>query len=326
MERHPWYERRTIAACCCGRCVCGGKNSLEAFVAIVQQLGSKDAKYLELKAKADRAKGEPEKQKLYEAMADIMMAKGVGQSVQDREALTGLFGMMSPTGKYQEVLAGVRSEQGGEISASYGTVDSTIDAKAEHLGNTKAYAAIDALGAIEGPLGKMLEGVNDVADAHPKLAAAAFAATTALATLAAASGAAGLFGMLKGKSPNGFSTGAEATSGLNKALGMRKAPVPGLWSRLSKIGALPLAEAGIAATAGGVLSAGAAGYGIGTLTYDHAIVGTKFGDNLGSMIAMLLAKLGNEEAKQTLEVNLHLDGEKIATVVNRQNAKQGNRQ
>lgn len=304
-----------------------GKNSLEAFVAIVQQLGSKDAKYLELKAKADRAKGDPEKQKLYEAMADIMMAKGVGQSVQDREALTGLFGMMSPTGKYQEVLAGVRSEQGGEISASYGTVDSTIDAKAERLGNTKAYAAIDALGAIEGPLGKMLEGVNDVADAHPKLAAAAFAATTALATLAAASGAAGLFGMLKGKSPNGFSTGAEATSGgLNKALGMRKAPVPGLWSRLSKIGALPLAEAGIAATAGGVLSAGAAGYGIGTLTYDNAIVGTKFGDNLGSMIAMLLAKLGNEEAKQTLEVNLHLDGEKIATVVNRQNAKQGNRQ
>lgn len=304
-----------------------GKNSLEAFVGIVQQLGSKDAKYLELKSKADGAKSEPEKQKLYAAMADIMMAKGVGKSVQDREALTALFGMMSPTGKYQEVLAGVKKEQGSEIVNSYGVVNSTIDAKAERLGNTQAYAAMDALGAVEGPLGKLLDGVNEVADAHPKLAAAAFAATTALAALAAASGAAGLFGMLKGKLPGGFAAGAEAAGGgLNAALGMRKAAAPGMLSRLAAMGALPLAEAGLAATAGGVFAAGAAGYGVGTLAYDHAIAGTKFGDNLGSMIATLLAKLGNEEAKQALEVNLHLDGEKIATVVNRQNGKQATRQ
>jgi hypothetical protein len=296
-----------------------GKNSLEAFVGIVQQLGSKDAKYIELKTKADGAKSEPEKQKLYEAMADIMMAKGVGKSIQDREALTGLFGMMSPTGKYQEVLAGVRKEQGGEIGSSYGVVDSTIDAKAERLGNAKAYAAMDALGAVEEPLGKLLDGVNEVADAHPKLAAAAFAATTALAALAAASGAAGLLGMLKGKLPSGSAAGATAAGGgLNAA--------PSMLSRLAAMGTLPLAEAGLAATAGGVFAAGAAGYGVGTLTYDHGIAGTKFGDNLGSMIATLLAKLGKEEAKQALEVNLHLDGEKIATVVNRKNGKQANRQ
>ncbi len=296
-----------------------GKNSLESFVAIVQKLGSKDPKYLELKSKADAAKNEPEKQKLYEAMADVMMAKGIGNSVQDRQALTGLFGMMSPSGKYQEVLEGVRKEQGGEIATSFGTVNSTVDAKAERLGNVKAYAAIDALGAVEGPLGKMLTGVNEVADAHPKLAAAAYAAATALAGLSVASGAGKVFGFLKGKLPGGFANGAEAAeSGLNAS----KVAAPSLLSRL----ALPLGEAGFAATAGGLLAAGAAGYGVGTLVYNNGFAGTEAGDKLGSMIAKLLAKLGNEEAGQALEINLHLDGEKIATVVNRQNVKQGNRQ
>ena len=312
-----------------------GKNSLEAFVGLVQKIGTKDAKYLELKAKADGAKSDPEKQKLYESMADIMMSKGIGKTVQDRQALTGLFGMMSPTGKYSEVLAAVKKENGAEAGMSFNTIAASTDFKAEQVGNKKAFAAMDTLAAVKGPLDTLLDGVNKGADAFPGFTAALYAATVAVGALAAASIGGSLLGgkgggilnFLKGKLPGGFAAGAEAAGGgLNAALGMRKAAAPGLLARLVAMGALPLAEAGVAATAGGVLAAGAAGYGVGTLAYDHAIAGTKFGDNLGSMIATLLAKLGNDEAKQALEVNLHLDGEKIATVVNRQNVKQSNRQ
>ncbi|HEY4697088.1 MAG TPA: phage tail tape measure protein, partial [Gallionella sp.] len=199
-----------------------GKNSLEAFVGVVQQIGSKDKKYLELKAKADAAKSEPEKQKLYQAMADVMMAKGVGKSVQDRQALTGLFGMMSPSGKYGEVLAAVKKEQGAEIGTSSRVVDSTLDAKSDRLGNAKTYASVDALGAVEGPLGALLDGVSKGAETFPGFTAALYAATVAVTALAAASGVSALLGggkgggilsFLKGKLPGGFAAGAEVASG-----------------------------------------------------------------------------------------------------------------
>ena len=47
--------------------------------------------------------------------------------------------------------------------------------------------------------------------------------------------------------------------------------------------------------------------------------------NIGAMLATIMASLGSEEAKQALEVTLHLDGEQIATVVNNRNARTASR-
>lgn len=312
-----------------------GKNSLEAFVGVVQQIGSKDKKYLELKAKADAAKNDPEKQKLYQAMADVMMAKGVGKSVQDRQALTGLFGMMSPSGKYSEVLAAVKKEQGTEIGASSHVVDSTLSAKSDRLGNAKTYAAVDALGAVEGPLGALLDGVSKGAETFPGFTAALYAATVAVTALAAASGVSALLGgskeggilnFLKNKLPGGFAAGGEvAEGGLNSALGMRKAAAPGLFARLAAMGALPLAEAGLAASASGVLVAGAAGYGVGTLLSKGLDYGVSKLTDSGSLGSLIYELLNREKESNKVEVNLHLDGEQIATAVNKRNVRQSNR-
>lgn len=311
-----------------------GKNSLESFVGIVQKLGSKDAKYLELKAKADASKSQPEKQKLYESMADIMMAKGIGNTTQDRQALTGLFGMISPTGKYQEVLAAVKKEQGTESGMSFKTVAATTDFKAEQVGNKKAFAAMDSLAAVKGPLDTLLDGVNKGADAFPGFTAGLYAATVAVGALAAASLGSALLGgkgggildFLKGKLPGGFAEGAKAQPSLNEALGMRKTVAPSLLSRIAAMAMMPGAEAGLAMLGGTAIAGGAIGYGAGTLAYNKVIQGTELGDNLGGMIATLLAKLGSDNAKQALEINLHLDGEKIASVINKQNMKQASRQ
>lgn len=289
-----------------------GKNSLEAFVGVVQQLGSKDKKYLELKAKADAAKSEPEKQKLYGAMADVMLAKGVGKSIQDRQALTGLFGMMSPSGKYSDVLAAVKKEQGAEIGTSSRVVDSTLDAKSDRLGNVKTYAAVDALGAVEGPLGALLDGVSKGAEAFPGFTAALYSATVAVTALAAAS----VVGSLP--MPGGGKVGG--------VLPFLKNKLPG-GSMLR--GARALALPGLALT--GVIEGGGAAINAyqgkdASNMISRMVEGTTFSDLLGETVARYMAIFGNANAKEAVQINLHLDGEQIATVVNKRNVKQGNRQ
>jgi hypothetical protein len=74
-----------------------------------------------------------------------------------------------------------------------------------------------------------------------------------------------------------------------------------------------------------VAGAGAAGYGVGTLINKYGIEGTEFGNNLGGMIATILASLGNDTAKEALNVTLNLDGEQIAAAVNLRNARTATR-
>lgn len=321
-----------------------GMNSMEAFVGMVQKIGSNDPQYRKLKAKADASNSEPEKKKLYDSMADIMMAKGIGKTLQDRQALGGLFGMISPTGKYQDVLSAVKKEQGTEANKSFATISDTTDYKAEQIANKKAFAAMDTLDAIKEPLNTLLDGVNKGADAFPGLTAALYAATIAIGAFTAASFGGALLGgksggvlnFLKGKLPGGFTAGAEvARSGLNAALGMPNAApkvAPSLLTRLAAMGALPLAEAGFATAGAGVLAAGAAGYGVGTglnALGGYAAKDTRMEgfatDVIGKMVAQIMASLGSKDAEQALVINLHLDGEQVANVVNTRNARQANR-
>lgn len=79
-----------------------------------------------------------------------------------------------------------------------------------------------------------------------------------------------------------------------------------------------IASFGAAATAiaaAMVAGAGAVGYGAGTLAYNEKIEGTELGDNIGGMIATILAGMGNKNAQQALEVTLHLDGQQINAAV-----------
>jgi len=55
------------------------------------------------------------------------------------------------------------------------------------------------------------------------------------------------------------------------------------------------------------------------------IEGTKFSDLLGETVARYMAVFGNANAKEAVQINLHLDGEQIATVVNSRNARTASR-
>lgn len=75
----------------------------------------------------------------------------------------------------------------------------------------------------------------------------------------------------------------------------------------------------------GVLTAGAVGYGAGAWVNDKYIQGTDIGDKIGEAVARALAAFGHEDAKRALEINLSIDGQQIAAVVNSVNGQQARR-
>lgn len=79
-------------------------------------------------------------------------------------------------------------------------------------------------------------------------------------------------------------------------------------------------------TALAAAGAGAVGYGAGTLAYKGFLEGNAGGDMIGKLVALTMAKLGNEEAKRTVEVQVMLDGEQIAASVNTNNTRKSRRE
>ena len=228
-----------------------GVNPLEAFVGLVEKIGSKDKDYTALRKKADSETGSDQKATL-SAMADILQQKSIGKAVQDRQALMELLMFVQQRGKYEDIKSKVGAEKDGkESETSYQVVANTLDAKADQVANKKAFAAIDTLSSIDAPLRKLLDKLNAEAEAHPVLTTAIYSTATALGVLAAAAGAGGLVGLLtggKGK-VRALEKAAEAAGGagaLKKAASVARAGI-------SYAGETPM----VAEAAGGVAEAGA---------------------------------------------------------------------
>lgn len=110
---------------------------------------------------------------------------------------------------------------------------------------------------------------------------------------------------------------AASTAAAAAAPGLLKTVATGAkwiaYSTLPEIAAL--GTGAMAASLAMVTAAGALGYGAGTLINKAGFEGSDAQETLGGTIATMLSWLGNKEAQQALEINLHLDGEKITQVV-----------
>ena len=270
-----------------------GVLTLDSFVGLVDKIVSEDKGYTALRDKADHETGDDKKATL-EAMADILQQKSIGKVVQDRQAMMALLAMMLLRDTYRKIKGAVGEEAGAEGENSFKTVADTLDYKSEQLGNKKAFAAIDALGAIEGPLGKLMDKTNELAQDNSNLAAATYGATVALTSLAAAAGAGGLLSLLTGGAGGSLRAGAAAVG----------ATVMG--SPLLALGAAEL---------GGNL--------VGHMLSSQMSAETL--DTIGGVVAQALANFGNKEAKKAIEINLHLDGKQIARVVTDEQSKAARR-
>lgn len=286
-----------------------GINAVDTFVSLVERVASKDKKYVALRKKADAQTGS-ELQETLSAVADILEQKGIGITVQDSQAMSGLLGQMQNKNESKRVNAAIEAEKGKEIDTSFDVVANSIDFKSEQVGNKKAFAAIDTLTAINEPLSRLLDKTNELAEANPKLTERVYEGATALTVLAASAGAAGLANTAMAGSAAGFSA-ALMTAG-------------GALVSLAALGA-----------------AGVAGYTAGTKLHDN--LSPSVNDAIGGAVNWFLEVMGSEQAAENTkminaykasqrrekewpkQINLHIDGHQVATVVNQQNTKQSRR-
>lgn len=292
-----------------------GIDSLDAFVGIVDHMVSKDKNYQALQGKLKNTTG-AERKSVLESQADILQGSAIGKIVQDRQALMALVAIMGNRGYMadvqKKVLAEANAKPGeGATDKNFAVISGEAGFKTQQAANEKIFATQNAFENLTPLIGSVADGFSAIAQEYPNLTAATVAATTALAALAAAAGAAGLVSMLGGgKSGSVLEKILTKTQGAPAALGRA---------------ALAVGSGVASVTGAGVVAAGAAGGLVGTGLYHGAIKGTEYEDRIGGMIATILAGWGNQDAKQALEVNLHLDGEQIAAVVNRRNASTARR-
>lgn len=295
-----------------------GIDSLDAFIGIVDHVVGKDKNYQALQGKLKTAAG-ADRKAILESQTDILQGSSIGKIVQDREALSALVGNMSNRGYVGAIQSKGMAEWNaapgqGSIDKDFAGISAEAGFKVQQKDNEKEFATYNAFERLTPLVGKIADGMTEHAREYPLLTAATVAATTALTALAAAAiGMAGISVLTGGK-------GAGLAGILAKGRGL----VAGSVGLATRAGGALLTGAGLTAAAG-VSAAAGGGYGVGTLAYRGAIKGTEFGDNIGGMIATIMSAFGNAEAKRAIEVSLHLDGEQIATVVNRRNAKTASR-
>jgi hypothetical protein len=284
-----------------------GMDSLDAFVGIVDHVVGKDKNYQDIQTRLKTAKGDDRKA-LLESQADILQGSAIGKMVQDRQALMALVGIMGN----RDYLADVQKKTLGGIGATdsnFAVIANEAGFKTQQALNEKDFATQNAFENLTPLVGSAADGFSALGREFPNLTAGLVGATTAVTALAAASGAAALASKI----------GMAGSAG-------------SMIANLGRAGAGMLGR-GVMAAGGMLLSgtslalgaAGAVGYGGGTLLNKYAIEGTAASDKIGELVARMMAALGSEEAKKTLEVNLHLDGEKIATAVNLRNDRTASR-
>lgn len=286
-----------------------GVNSLDAFVNLTEQLVGKDPRYAALRDKAKNATG-AEQRDTYNSMGDIIQGSAIGKIIQDRQALMALIGIMNNR-SYMDSIRGDLSGAKGTVDDAHALISETPSYKAEQLAAEKAIAMQVALDKVNPALGVFAEGVTGIMRDWPNFSAAITGSATALWALAAAAGAAAIPGLLMG----GGATSAGGVAG-------RVLPILGKATGVA-------ASFGIG-YAGGTLLNNGINNGISALAGRDETLGGLFyemthGDEL--------QRYGNPapsgggmtwqatQAPQSQTINLHLDGQQVAQVVNDHNGR-----
>ena len=238
-----------------------GVFKAESFAEVADKKMSSNAEYRALKKKAETAKGS-EKGAIINNMAAMMEGSGMGQLIQDRQALAAALSLMfarktkGADGRSQlESMTADILDSKGAIGGSTSRLGGETFAKVQMANEGLNAANENTFNALSGPLGKMLDGFNNLTDAFPKLTTAAYGAVTALSAVAAWGVVGGVVGKVLGPGAAGAAAGAAAGgAGAGVAAGGAAAAGAAGKGLLGRLGARAmLGRAGVA----GLLSWGA---------------------------------------------------------------------
>jgi hypothetical protein len=219
-----------------------GVFKAEAFAEVADKEMMSNPAYRALKKRAEGAKG-GEQSALISNMASMMEGSGMGQLIQDRQALAAALAMMfarrkdaAGNSELGTLTDKILNGQGG-IAGSAARLQGETFAKTQMAGENLNAANETAFNALSGPMGKVLDGFNSMTEAFPKLTAAAYGAVTALTAIAAWGLVGGAVGRLAGGAAGGAAAGAAGTAAAGAGAGAAAARL-GVLGRLGVAGML----------------------------------------------------------------------------------------
>lgn len=192
-----------------------GKNSLEAFMAILDKVVGNNDDYKALQEKLKRANGKEEQAKLLAEMAKLIEGSAIAEIVSDQQALMALLGIRNNVQLGKTVNERVENSQGA-VDTSHKVIAETNDFKIDKAKSLAEFGQMEGLQGFNNLLGSASETLTDYMNEYPGLTAAVAGAGTGIAALGAAAFAAAgsisllggdkgglgdLFGSSRGKTP-----------------------------------------------------------------------------------------------------------------------------
>lgn len=191
-----------------------GKDTVSTFVDLVQsRVVGKDKRFKALQKKMAATSDKDERRALMEQAAEILQGTAVGKVIQDREALLGLVGVMNQQDTIKSVYKALQQAQ-GSTQNSFEVMASTGDYAQEQLANEKDIATSGVYDRIKTPVNAALKNTAELAQAHPVAAQVAVGGATAATTAATGGAAMSVLGggsAMQGAA-KGLLTGAEMTA------------------------------------------------------------------------------------------------------------------
>ena len=189
-----------------------GKNSIEAFMGIMDQVIGQDDKYRELQQKLKGAKKE-DQAKLLGEMANLVEGTAIGQVISDREALMALLGIRNNVSLGKEVKESLDKSEGA-VDTSHAVIKDTNSYKVEDAKNNVDFAQMEGMKGFNDALGDVSVKIAEYAKAYPDLTGKIVTAGTVVAALSAAAiTAAGSLRLLGGKGGLGLGVGDALSKG-----------------------------------------------------------------------------------------------------------------
>lgn len=337
-----------------------GIDPITAMVDAIGGIMKKNKGYQKLKTKLEAAKNDDERKEITEQMLDIFQGSKLAQLIPDMQALTALIGIMSQKDYRNDVLQQLQQAE-GTVDRDHAVIASGTEFKATQLAVEKDYAASRTHDAAKPIIDSGIEKVTSLARDNPTAATSAYTGATVGAAAAAAGATHSLLG--GGPATAGAVKGVLAASELAArnapwlmmgAAGLKvynTATDGNLTSSQKKInnmetygqfgGALGGMAMGAAAGSilpvlgnvagaviGGIMgyfAGGKAGRATGQLAWGDEPAGQTGQQKSQDAVVHAAQIMQQQPINATIELNVNLDGDKVAAAVERRQLRESAR-
>ncbi|WP_420996243.1 phage tail tape measure protein [Cupriavidus sp. 30B13] len=333
-----------------------GVDPVEAFTRLVRRVAEADKDFATMQKRAKESGDDKDKSAMYGGMADILMARGVGKTIQDRQAMLGLLPMLFNPKAYTDMKQGILQGDETALTVNQAFIKEQAGFKFQQGQNAVEKGEYDSIGKLNGAVGDVVGKLAEYGAQYPSLTASVMGATVAIKAMAAAAMAGGAANLLAGRAG---AAGAGALAGQVGGAARLAGAAAGA-SRFARFAA-PVALLGagfeaynvsqnkmltdgqrkseytrVTGGVGGALAGAAAGAAIGSAVplvgtaiggIAGGILGSLGGEGLGKMLgdALFRAETAKQPQPITVPVTVNLDGRQVAEAVNQVNAQSGRR-